>query len=149
MMMILSDHHSAVRRESLLHESIHNETQRIYAALLLQAMNSPRTRTNFYCLWSKLLCKLSSLSDLKSLPHAWHTNGWLILPRGLALSPLSVVGPMLDADIILITHVRALLNLSVSLVSRRKILFYDKIRYNIRFPRLYMFLWNDKIYVPS
>lgn len=27
--------------------------------------------------------------------------------------------------------------------------FYDKIRYNIRFPRLYMFLLNEKIYVPS
>src|SRR5918996_4720997 len=71
-------------------------------------------RKNFYCLWSKLLCKLSSFSDLKSLPHALHTNGWLILARGLALSPLSVVGPMLEADILLIPHVRAVLNLSVS-----------------------------------
>jgi hypothetical protein len=38
------------------------------------------------------------------LPHAWHTNGWLILARGLVLSPLSVVGPMLEADMLLITH---------------------------------------------
>lgn len=56
-----------------------------------------------YGLWSKLLCRLSSLSDLKNLPHVLHTKVWAILTRGLALSPLSVVGPILDADIFLNT----------------------------------------------
>ena len=55
----------------------------------------------FYGLWSKVLCRLSSLSDLKNLPHVLHTKVWAILPRGLTLSPLSVVGPILDADIFL------------------------------------------------
>ena len=54
-----------------------------------------------YGLWSKLLCRLSSLSDLKNLPQVLHTKVWAILTRGLALSPLSVVGPILDADIFL------------------------------------------------
>lgn len=79
-------------------------TDRRTYVLLLQATSSLLDWNRFYGLWSKLLCKLSSLSDLNNLPHAWHTNGWLILARGLALSPLSVVGPMLEADMLLITH---------------------------------------------
>ena len=55
-----------------------------------------------YGLWSKALCKLSSLSDLKDLPHVLHTNDWAILIRALVISPLSGVGPMLDADILLV-----------------------------------------------
>ena len=44
---------------------------------------------------------------------------WLAYPaRGLALSPLSVVGPRLEADILLIPHVGAVLNLSVSVAFR-------------------------------
>jgi hypothetical protein len=41
--------------------------------------------------------------------------------RGLALSPLSVVGPMLDADILLITHLGTVLDLSVTkrIIDRR------------------------------
>jgi hypothetical protein len=35
------------------------------------------------------------------LPHILHTKVWAILTRGLTLSPLSVVGPILDADILL------------------------------------------------
>ncbi len=81
---------------------------------LLQATSSPPRLNRSYGLWSKLLCKLSSLSDLNNLPHAWHTNVWAILALGLALSPLSVVGPMLEADILLITPLVAVLNLSVT-----------------------------------
>jgi hypothetical protein len=55
-----------------------------------------------YGLWSKALCKLSSLSDLKDLPHVLHTNDWAILILALVVSPLSGVGPMLDADILLV-----------------------------------------------
>jgi hypothetical protein len=51
------------------------------------------------------------LSDLKDLPHIWHTNDWAILVRGLVVSPLSGVGPMLDADILLLIHLAALSNL--------------------------------------
>jgi hypothetical protein len=51
---------------------------------------------------------------LKNLPQVWHTKGWAILARGFALSPLSVVGPMLDADILLITHLGPVLDLSVT-----------------------------------
>jgi hypothetical protein len=54
------------------------------------------------------------LSDLKNFPQVWHTKGWAILARGFALSPLSVVGPMLDADILLITYLGSILNLSVA-----------------------------------
>ena len=43
-MMIMSDRRPAVRRKRVMHESIHNETQRISAALLLQAMCIPRTQ---------------------------------------------------------------------------------------------------------
>jgi hypothetical protein len=60
-----------------------------------------RSRAVFYGLWSKVLCILSSLSDLKELPHVLHTKVWAILTRGLTSSPLSVVGPILDADIFL------------------------------------------------
>ena len=86
---------------------------RTYAPLL-QTTSSPPRLNRFYGLWSKLLCKLSSLSDLNNLPHAWHTNVWAILALGLALSPLSVVGPMLEADILLIIPLVAVLNLSVT-----------------------------------
>lgn len=98
---------------SVLTERDRERHTRTYV-LLLQATSSLLDWNRFYGLWSKLLCKLSSLSDLKNLPHAWHTNGWLILARGLALSPLSVVGPMLEADMLLITHLGAVLNLSVT-----------------------------------
>ncbi len=60
-----------------------------------------RSQAVFYGLWSKVLCRLSSLSDLKNLPHVLHTKVWAILTWGLTLSPLSVVGPILDADIFL------------------------------------------------
>ena len=60
-----------------------------------------RSHAVFCGLWSKVLCRLSSLSDLNNLPHALHTKVWAILTRGLTLSPLSVVGPILDADIFL------------------------------------------------
>src|SRR5918997_3005620 len=81
-------------------------------------------RPDLYGLWSKLLCKLSSFSDLKNLPQVWHTKGWAILALGFALSPLSVVGPMLDADILLITHLGPVLDLSViNKFFRYKILF--------------------------
>jgi hypothetical protein len=57
---------------------------------------------------------LSSLSDLKDLPHVLHTKDWAILVGGLFVSPLSGVGPMLDADILLLLiHFAALSNLSV------------------------------------
>jgi hypothetical protein len=79
---------------------------------------------DFYGLWSKLLCRLSSLSDLKILPQVGHTKGRAILALGFALSPLSVVGPMLDADILLITHLVPILDLSVIIkFFRYKILF--------------------------
>jgi hypothetical protein len=84
-------------------------------------------RPDSYGLWSKLLCKLSSLSDLKNLPQVWHTKGWDILARGFALSPLSVVGPMLDADILLITHLGPVLDLSVTnKFLDRRYCFYNK-----------------------
>ena len=54
------------------------------------------------------------------MPHAWHTKGWVILARGLALSPLPVVGPMREADMLLITHLGAVLNLSVTVVLGRR-----------------------------
>jgi hypothetical protein len=43
-----------------------------------------------------------------------HTKDWAILVGGLFVSPLSGVGPMLDADILLLLiHFAALSNLSV------------------------------------
>jgi hypothetical protein len=67
------------------------------------------------------------LSDLKTLPHKGHTKGRAILARGLALSPLSVVGPMLEADILLITHLGPVLNLSVTVgFLCRRYSFYNK-----------------------
>jgi len=43
-----------------------------------------------------------------------HAKGWAILARGLALSPLSAVGPILEADILLTLYLGALSNLAVS-----------------------------------
>jgi hypothetical protein len=59
---------------------------------------------------------------------------WLGYPSpGVALSPLSVVGPMLEADILVIAHLGAVLNLSVTVgVLGRIWAFYDKIGYHIR-----------------
>jgi hypothetical protein len=48
------------------------------------------------------------------LPHVLHTKGWAILARGLALSPLSVVGPILEADILPTRYLGAVSNLSVT-----------------------------------
>jgi hypothetical protein len=47
------------------------------------------------------------------LPHVLHAKGWAILARGLALSPLSIVGPILEADILPTLYLGALSNLSV------------------------------------
>jgi hypothetical protein len=61
------------------------------------------------------------------LPQVWHTKGWAILARGFALSPLSVVGPMLDADILLISHLGPVLDLSVTnKFLDRRYSFYNK-----------------------
>ena len=49
------------------------------------------------------------------MPHLWQTKGLANLARGLDLSPLSVVGPILEADILLITHIVLVLNLSVTI----------------------------------
>jgi hypothetical protein len=49
---------------------------------------------------------------LNNLPHVLHAKGWAILAGGLALSPLSVVGPILEADIFPTPYLEAASNLS-------------------------------------
>jgi hypothetical protein len=51
---------------------------------------------------------------LNNFPHVVHAKGWAILARGLALSPLSIVGPILEADILPTLYLGALSNLSVT-----------------------------------
>jgi hypothetical protein len=60
------------------------------------------------------------------LPHVLHAKGWAILARGLALSPLSVVGPILEADILPTRYLGAVSNLSVTRRMLIKESFYDK-----------------------
>jgi hypothetical protein len=62
------------------------------------------------------------LSDLKDLPHVLHTKDWAILVGGLFVSSLSGVGPMLDADILLLLliHFAALSNLSVIKMEKKR-----------------------------
>ncbi|MDQ3836601.1 MAG: hypothetical protein M3270_06675 [Thermoproteota archaeon] len=66
------------------------------------------------------------MSDLKGFPHFSHTNDWVILMRALVISPLSGVGPMLDADILLVWSIIQFISYSRKVFGKGSLCLHNK-----------------------
>lgn len=84
------------------------------------------------------------------MPHALHTKGSTILARGLALSPLAVVGPILEADILPTPYLGAASNLSVTkAISYEEESFYGQIDIKLVRSVIYVPMKRDNICIFS
>jgi hypothetical protein len=84
------------------------------------------------------------------LPHAPHTKGSAIPALGLALSPLAVVGPILEADILPTPYPGAVSNLSVTkAISYKEESLYGQIDIKLVRSVIYVPMKWDNIYIFS